>query len=280
LLSSELPPTSAREGASTRPPWVASAVVGALRPGDVRVWSAYLDQPPSIATHYETLLSPDERKRAAAFRFPHDRVRYIVRRGILRTILGAYLNADASALSFAYGPFGKPLIQGPQDYASIRFNVSHRQGMALYALSRDQDLGVDIEFPHSIPEADQISERFFSTQENAVFLSLPLHQRQEAFFRCWTRKEAFIKAIGEGFSFPLHCFDVAFEDGTKSALLSIKGNAERASRWILQDLRPAPNYVGALAIEGRHWNIRCRHFEPNSDPSANLPLLNFEETNV
>jgi 4'-phosphopantetheinyl transferase len=249
-----------------------------LRPDEIHVWSARLDRSERAALKLEDLLSADEKHRAARFRFPHDRNRYVVRRGILRSILGAYLQTDPTALSFAYGHYGKPQIVGPIACARLRFNVSHRQGLALYAFSLNQDLGVDVEFPRAIPDAQQVSERFFSVRENTILRSLPLGQRHKTFFHCWTRKEAFIKAVGEGLSYPLHRFDVAITPGEQAQLLSIDGNAEQASRWLLQELNPAPGYIGALAVQGRDWQVICRHYETELTSNTDFANPQSEET--
>jgi 4'-phosphopantetheinyl transferase len=120
-----------------------------------------------------------------------------------------------------------------------------------------RELGVDIECIHAIPDAEQIAARYFSAHENAVLRSLPANQKQEAFFNCWTRKEAYIKAIGDGLAQPLAEFDVALAPGEPARLLRIKDNAQAAARWSIQALTPAPGYVAALVVKGHDWQLKC-----------------------
>jgi 4'-phosphopantetheinyl transferase len=142
----------------------------------------------------------------------------------------------------------------------LRFNLSHSQGLALFALVLDRNVGVDVEALRTLPNAEQIAERFFSPAERAAFRALPPDQRQLAFFRCWTQKEAFIKALGEGLSLALDRFDVSVSPHEAARLLRVDGDAERASRWVMQSLDPGPGFLGALACDGFHqlflwdWN--------------------------
>jgi 4'-phosphopantetheinyl transferase len=195
--------------------------------------------------------------RAERFHFEHDRKRFIVARGILRTILGWYLGVEHSRLQFCYRKNGKPALADTFGKGRIHFNLSHSEGLALYAFTRDREIGVDIEYIHDLSEMDQIAERFFSTGENNVFRELPESKKKEAFFRCWTCKEAFIKAIGDGLSHPLDKFDVSSVPGEPARLLGIEGDAKAASRWTIQELKPASGFAAAFAAEGRRWRLRC-----------------------
>ncbi len=228
-------------------------------PGDeVHLWCAVLDQPDVTVQKLAETLAPDERLRAERFHFERDRRRFIVGRGVLRTILGRYLRLEPNRLQFCYGPCGKPALAGMSTRPEGRlcFNLAHSQSLALYAVTYEREIGVDIEYIHAMPEAEQIATRFFSAQENAVLRLLPSQQKQEAFFNCWTRKEAYIKALGDGLAQPLAEFDVSLAPG-EPASLRISGDAQAAARWSIQALTPASGYVAALAVKGHGWQLKC-----------------------
>jgi len=224
---------------------------------DVHVWRAVLDQPAARVQHLAQTLCADERIRAERFYFEQHRQRFIVARGLLRTILGYYLGIAPDQLQFCYGSRGKPALVETPSGSTLRFNLSHSEGLALYGVTRDRELGIDIEYIRPITEMEQIAKRFFSVQENAVFCTLPTNQKLAAFFNCWTRKEAYVKAIGDGLALPLDQFDVSLAPGEPARLLAIKGDRSGANYWSLQELSPAPGYVAALAVEGHGWNLSC-----------------------
>jgi len=223
-----------------------------LDPGEIHIWSISLDPPPDHAERYSRLLADDERARADRFRFDRHRRQYAVGRGALRTLLAAYLSTRPELISFSYGPRGKPFLAGPLAAGSggLQFNLSNSDEMALVGFVRGVEIGVDIEFMKSMPDCVEISERFFSHSEREVLRSLPLEVREEAFFNCWTRKEAYLKAVGEGLAAPLDSFDVTLAPGEPPRMLTLEGDAARASRWVFRHFRPAEKYIGALAIEG------------------------------
>ena len=218
----------------------------------------------SSLEEFKGKLSVDERIRAERLRFERDRNRFIVSSGILRTILGCYMGAEPSEIRFCYEYRGKPRPLDPFGKTSIHFNLSHSDGLALYVFSRDHDVGVDMECVRDLPEMDQIVEQFFSVREKMVFRKLPDSKKREAFFNCWTRKEAFIKAIGEGFSYPLNQFDVSFTPDEPSRLLTIEGDSEKAAQWFMLSLEPSPGFTAAFAVEGHGWQL---HFWQWSDES-------------
>ncbi len=222
---------------------------------EVHVWCASLNLEASRVNGLEQSLSVDERARAERFYFQKDNEHFIVARGLLRTILGRYLNMEPSQVRFSYGFYGKPFLAGEGGDA-FRFNLSHSYGFALYAISRGGELGIDFEYvrPESVDE--RLAERF-SPREIAALRQLPANARQEAFFACWTRKEAYLKARGEGLTLPLDKFDVSLVPGEPAALLYANGDPQEATRWSLQDLRPMPGYMGALAVKGYHRLTKC-----------------------
>jgi 4'-phosphopantetheinyl transferase len=199
--------------------------------------------------------------RAGRFHFQKDRRRFIIRHGMLRMILGRYLGVNASELRFSHGENGKPAITEKPGNGTIHFNLSHSNGVALFAFTRDREIGVDIEYIHHISDMEQIAERFFSKNENEVFRSLPQNQKREAFFIGWTCKEAFVKALGDGLSWPLNKFDVSLVPGEPANLLRIEGDSIERSRWSIKNLNPAPDYVGAFAVKSRIAEIKCWRWE-------------------
>jgi len=237
----------------------------ALSSDHIHVWCASLDQPASCVQQFAQSLSADERVRAERFHFEQHRNRFIAGRGLLRMILSYYTGIEPSRLQFCYGPHGKPALTEASSSDRLCFNLSHSQELALFAVTRDREIGVDLECVRPISDAEQIAERFFSAQENAVFRALPRNQKQQAFFNCWTRKEAYIKARGEGLSLPLKQFDVSLIPGEPAKLLSIRGDPEEASKWSLQALSPAPGYVAALAVEGHGWDLACWRWTESSE---------------
>lgn len=224
---------------------------------EVHMWRMTLDYPTSQRQELFRTLAEDERSRAARFYFQRDRDRFVAARGALRAILGKYLNVEPEQLLFQYNDYGKPRLVERFQKDELYFNVSHSQGMALIAVTRGREVGVDLEWIRPGFASEQIAERFFSPQEVNTLRALPQSIQDEAFFNCWTRKEAYIKAKGEGLSMPLHLFDVSLVPGEPSALLSDKTNPEEPSRWSLRGLSPAPGFVGAVAAEGRDWQLKC-----------------------
>jgi 4'-phosphopantetheinyl transferase len=205
-----------------------------LAADEVHVWRASLNSPQQRLQYLHGMLVAKERERAARFHFAHDRRNFIAARGLLREILSHYLQLSPHTLQFKYTARGKPYLTHDCGGQWLRFNVSHSGELALYAISRGRELGVDIEECRTDIEHRQIASNFFSKQEVASLHALPAHLQQEAFFLCWTRKEAYIKAIGEGLSLPLHSFDVSVTPGTPASLLAVRSNAQEAARWTLR----------------------------------------------
>ncbi|MFB2922993.1 4'-phosphopantetheinyl transferase family protein [Aerosakkonema funiforme] len=228
-----------------------------LSSNDIHIWCADIDLTDVRVVQLAQTLSEDELKRADRFYFEQHKKRFIVRRGILRTLLGRYLNISPKQLQFDYASRGKPALTKSCGGETIRFNLSDSDGVALYAVTRDRELGIDIEQIRPMEDAEQIAKRFFSEQEYAVLRDLDSSQKQAAFFNCWTRKEAYVKAIGDGLALPLDEFDVSLVPGEPARLLSIKGDRQLATAWFFQHLNPFPGYVGAIALQGFDFNISC-----------------------
>jgi 4'-phosphopantetheinyl transferase len=235
-----------------------------LSSAEVHVWRACLDLDSSCVEHLQHALSADELQRAARFHFPRDRRRFTVARGVLRDILGRYLGVPPSELEFRYGAHGKPALAAGFDAAVVRFNISHSHEMALFAVTCGREIGVDIEYLGREIRAEEIAQHFFSAHECANLRALPAAAKHEAFFNCWTRKEAYIKAHGEGLSLPLDQFDVSLAPGEPAALLATRNDPREVQRWSLQALTPGPGYVAALAVEGQGWQLACWHWSTPS----------------
>jgi 4'-phosphopantetheinyl transferase len=213
---------------------------------EVYVWTIPLDRPAN-QDELRSVLSPDERQRADRFLSERDRARFATCRASLRRILAGLLDTNPSEISFQYSPFGKPSLA---ENEGLHFNVSHSNHFALVAVAMGRAVGVDVEFARADFATDAVAQRFFSPLEREALGRLPAESRTEAFFRCWTRKEAFIKAIGEGLSFPLDRFDVTLAPNEPPRLLRGGEDPESAKRWSLHDLPAPTGYFAALAIEG------------------------------
>jgi 4'-phosphopantetheinyl transferase len=222
---------------------------------EVHVWRARLARPPSEVTGFWGTLAPDEKERAARFYFDKDREHFIAARGILRAILSHYLTASPEEIRFSYGPYGKPFLVGHE--GDIRFNLSHSNGVGLFAVTRGRELGIDLEHMRAEMAEEQIAEHFFSPREVTGLRALPGALKVEGFFNCWTRKEAYIKATGEGLSLPLDEFDVSLAPGEPARLLQSRINVQEASRWFMVELAIEADFKAALVVEGRGWQLRC-----------------------
>ena len=240
--------------------WNSSPKYLTLGNNEIHVWRVFLDQTAFCLQSLQQTLSIDEQTKAERFYFKKDQEQFIVGRGALRAILSRYLDISPSGLKFGYNLYGKPFLVPTQGGTTLRFNLSHSDGMALIAFSKNRDIGIDIERIRTDFPCQQIAN-FFSPLENAVFRSLPEHLQNKAFFTCWTRKEAYIKAVGKGLSIPLDRFDVAFAPGEPAALLHFQDNPQEISRWSLIELIPGSDMVAALAVEGYGWQLQCLEWQ-------------------
>jgi 4'-phosphopantetheinyl transferase len=212
-----------------------------LPPREVHVWTVRLETTDAIAAKLEGILSPDERERAARFRFDDLRRSFAVARGALRCLLGGYLDIEPAGIKMQYGPKGKPALAGGEP---MEFNLAHSGGMAAFAFTRGCPIGIDLERIREIPDMAEIAARYFCAEENTEIMSLPRAGRERAFFCCWTRKEAYVKATGEG--------------------LSALGPCEAAQAWTVQNLSLEPEYAAALAYRDRE---RPLALFPMADPA-------------
>lgn len=226
-----------------------------LDSNDVHLWRVDVAAVTSCVAEWNTILSPDEQKRAARFLHAVDRHRFVVARALLRQILGSYLGADPRLLTFTYSEKEKPALGGDAAQSAISFNVSHSGNLALLAFTRSRDVGVDVEQVRTDIDTKAIAARFFSTAEQESLAALPEGQRKPAFFLCWTRKESFIKATGAGLSLPLRQFDVSLEPDDPDALLATRPDPLERTRWILRDIPVISGYAAALCVSGTDWRL-------------------------
>jgi 4'-phosphopantetheinyl transferase len=226
-----------------------------IGPEDTHVWRIELDLPDSDIDNSFHLLSADERARSDRFVFKKDRSYFIAARGALRRALALYLQADPAGVQFYYGSHGKPSLKPGCNTQGLRFNMTHSSGIALLALTMLHEIGVDVERIRDDFPCLQIARQFFSNAEYTELYSLEPALRHEAFFNCWTRKEAFIKATGKGLSYPLKEFDVSLRPGSPARLLRITGGRKQAARYSLHAISPRAGYVGAIAVIGACSNV-------------------------
>lgn len=225
-----------------------------LPASELHVWAIPIDLSESEIAESSHALAADELSRAARFRFDLHRGRYIAGRFALRSLLAAYAGKRAGEVEFFYGPQGKPYLSQPD--LGVRFNFSNSEGQAICAVMRDTEVGADLEMVRDISDYESIAKRFFSPGEAEVLLSLPSSSRREAFVNCWTRKEAFLKALGSGLALPLDSFEVSLRPGDPARLLSVGGNSAAAAGWTLISLSPLPNFVASVAVRRRPRLIR------------------------
>ena len=232
-----------------------------LMDSDLNIWRASLSGSLDELSYFDSLLSPDEKARAERFYFERDRNRYIFGRGILRVLVGSYLQVEASKITFVYGPHGKPAIESMHSNKTLQFNLAHSNEWAVYAFGWDQPLGIDLEHIRPMPDVDDLAERFFSATESALIHSLADEQKWETFFTIWTCKEAFLKASGSGLTSPLNQFEVSPKASGGMRLTSISGNPKPAARWRVEIFKPIADYQSAIAVEDHSGKIIFHQFD-------------------
>lgn len=228
-----------------------------LAPNEVHIWYADLNLPEPNWKHLEQTLSEDEQIRAGKYAFPHLRRRFVVARGILRTLLGAYLETPPQALQLSYGAFGKPVLEGDSHTSTCHFNLSHTEEVALFAFSFDTEVGIDVELMEEGVDILHLARQYFSTREYSDLLALPIPQRLAGFYTCWTRKEAYLKALGTGLSTDLASFDVEVSPLKSAQLLQVEDARCEAQKWRLYDIPSQRGYCTSLATREGDWNLKC-----------------------
>ncbi len=236
-----------------------------LQPGDVNVWRIGLIAASTQIQSLTALLSADELDRARRFHFKRDRDRFVIVRGALRALLGIYVQIPPEQISFHYGAHGKPYLIAGKNETVLNFNVSHSCDLALLAFAWERAIGIDLEYVRPEIAMDPIAERFFSAREFAALRVLPESLQPMAFFHGWTRKEALIKATGEGLSRSLDQFSMSLVPGEPARLLEMHGEPENLSKWSVQNLEPGPGYAAALVVQNPVEQIHCWEFVPHAD---------------
>lgn len=228
----------------------------ALPEDEVQLWRADLAAIRENESRWQKLLSSDESNRAERFHFPADRQRFVASRALLRLILAGYLGTDPKRLIFSYSKQEKPSLAADDASGGITFNVSHSAEIALFAFTRRREIGVDVEEIRCDFEVETIANRFFSAKEKEQLAALPNDKKFEAFFRCWTRKEAYIKATGDGLSLALHQFDVSILAQDTDALIATRPDHTVAALWSLREIPAGVGHVAALCVRGRDWQMK------------------------
>lgn len=234
----------------------------ALTPHCVHVWRISLNWSPARIQAFYQLLSEDEQQKADRFHFELDRLRHVIGRGVLRVILARCIGSDAAQLRFEYGAFGKPYLSPSSAEGPLKFNVSHSGNLIVIAITYGRAVGVDVEHVRNDIDVKRIAALVCSPPERAALLSLPPHLRLGAFFECWTQKEAFIKAVGDGFSLPVNRLHVWLLSRQDAAVT--RPDLRDTRVWVIRPLDLGPDYRGAVAVEGGGWRLRLRDWSASS----------------
>lgn len=229
-----------------------------LSSGEVHIWRADLDSE-NYGRNLEALLSPDEIKRANRFRFPEHRRRFIIGRAALRQLLSAYLAIAGGEVNFTYSLQGKPAL-APAHHSDIFFNVSHSEDIAAFAFTKEHSIGVDVEVIRQDIDVTGIPKRFFSSAEQKMLAALEGPAKFRGFFNCWTRKEAYVKAVGSGLSLPLRDFDVSLLPGDPARLLATRPDPKQTARWSMASLDFGQACAAAVVVEGPITKLHIREF--------------------
>jgi 4'-phosphopantetheinyl transferase len=240
--------------------WLTQAEDLAILSDEVHVWRASLNQPTWWVQKLGRMLGPEELSQAERLRSDKDRQGFMVARGLLRAILSRYLDVEPTQLRFAGDASAEPTLISPTLGDGLSLSLSHSHELALIAISPRRRIGVGLGYLRPMPEMEHIAEGLLSPQEKRVWRALPQPEKLGAFFKCWTCKEAYFKARGEGPGLAPGRLAVALVPGEAARLLSLDGDSSEATRWSLRELSPAPGYVAALAVEGKGWQLTCWHY--------------------
>ena len=234
-----------------------------LHQNEVHLWSVSLETASEKLGYFRSTLSADEKERVDRFLKIEDGERYTITRGALRFLLGAYLAIEPGEIEFAYNALGKPSLAGMGAQPALNFSVSHSGAQALLGFARGRRIGVDLECVSPEPDVLELAERYFSSNEFETLRSLTAEMQHEAFYCGWTRKEAYLKARGEGIFFGLERVEVSLVPGKRAKIKKVSDDPNASENWILEHLLPAPNYIGAVAAEGHDLTFRYFRWEPD-----------------
>jgi 4'-phosphopantetheinyl transferase len=227
-----------------------------LRDNEVHLWITPLSAPAEKLSYFKSIVSVDEKERAQRFRKISDGKRYLVARGSLRFLLASYGAGAPDRLEFTYGLFGKPSLSNESSKAALNFSVSHSEDQGLFGFARARRIGVDLEYVRPDVDALGLAKRYFSPDEFRRLRRLPASRQYEAFYCAWTRKEAYLKACGEGLSFGLERVEVNFSPAERPRIRAVSGVPNVSAAWTVKHLSPAPSYLGAVAVEGRSLTFK------------------------
>ncbi len=252
-----MPGTQSRNQVDTN--WHSETRLSPLVDDEVHIWLANLELEIYALPKFLRNLSLAERSRAQRLRFDHDRRRYVIAKGLLRRLLGDYLEMEPNEVQFTAGPSGKPGLSErlQNEHGVLHFNQAHSGHLGIYAFCRNRRVGVDIEEVRPFPDMDQIASLLFSTQEMAVFQSLSTKERQRAFFSAWTHKEAFVKALGKGLTLPLNHFEMSRAHGSLSRIVQNHDHSAKSLEWFVKDIPVSTQFSAAVCVEGEGWQLRC-----------------------
>jgi 4'-phosphopantetheinyl transferase len=225
----------------------------------VSVWRLFLDGGPRQAAAFAAMLPDSERAEAERLATPVHRSRFIVARGVRRAVLARYLKCSPESLQFDRGPFGRPAVHGATGRQLLRFNQSRSAYLSLIAVTPAHDVGIDIEQIRLGMADRDVARRCFARSESRELLRLPADLWPQAFFGCWTRKEAYLKATGQGLSYPLSAFAVTASPQREAALVAHREDPTEVDRWRMHTYWPAPDFIATVAVDG--IAVKLRHFD-------------------
>lgn len=235
--------------------WPVQAFGRPLAGDEIHVWRIDLDELGAAPGRFWGVLDAAELARAASYHFAQHRQRFVVARGALRHILGYYLGQAPAAVPLQVTSYGKPYVVHDATLPPLQFNLAHAQAIALLAITWQRRVGIDVEQVRDLPDGLSIAQHFFAAAEAQALHSLPAERQTQAFFDCWTRKEAFVKAVGEGLSYPLHRFTVSLQPHEPAPLLHVDDDPQANQHWTMITLQPAAGYTAALVAEGTGWHV-------------------------
>jgi len=237
--------------------WHKISDVPALKPFEIHLWRINLERPEADESRLYYCLSAEECDRAARFHYIRDRKNFLIRRSVLRHLLASYQGVNAKIVRLSAAPNGKPFMEGQDGPAGIRFSCSHSDSWGLIAIGRGCELGVDLERRRPLADLLDLANACFSDQEIGEFRGIPEALKPHCFFDAWTRKEAFLKAIGLGLSFALKDFSVSLAPDQPAKLLNVKNDLTAVDRWKMLSLEVNPDYSAALVVEDVPASLRC-----------------------
>lgn len=224
-----------------------------LEPNQVHIWSASITNHENRLPVYWSFLTNEEKEKAQKFKFLKDKNCFVIAKGILRKLLASYLSLSPKEINLKLGEYGKPFLHHS---SNLQFNISHSRSEILLGFIQTLPIGIDIEYTKREIDVKNIAKHFFAEEEIEALLKLDTKYQTQAFYSCWTRKEAFIKALGSGLSFPLAEFVVSLDSLKKAKLIATKWDKKEKEKWILQPIEPRENYIGAFAVKGNVSKIQ------------------------